>query len=247
MEATSGRPAVTRLLVAGLLVLFVASGCSKAGTAKEITGKDGAPMVLIPDGEFSYGEGEQSVSLPDFHMDKYEVSVTRYSVFLKASGRKPPQYWDEINLDAYGNRPVVWVTWTDAEAYCRWAGKRLPTEQEWEKAARDGDRRKYPWGDDEPTAALAVYDWDGKRSWQGYATLSGVESVEPGKSPYGLHHMAGNAAEWTSSDFDTSGKVIRGGAWMNTAFDILSSRRASRASTSWNSYVGFRCAQNVSK
>ena len=244
---TAGARHLLLFLLPMMFVLLISGACSRgASVEKETKGQDGAPMALISGGDFSYGDNNQEVSLPDFYMDKYEVTAKLYAVFLHAAGRRPPQYWAEVNLAEYGNRPVVWVTWDDAEAYCRWAGKRLPTEQEWEKAARGTDERRYPWGNDEPTPSLASFDWDGRRSWQGYQTLAAVDSYEEGKSPYGLYNMAGNVWEWTSSDNDSTTKVIRGGAWLNVANDLRTTHRAWRSPTNWNPYVGFRCVQNPS-
>jgi formylglycine-generating enzyme required for sulfatase activity len=239
---------MTRLLAVLLplaLSLLLTPACTRNQPGKEIKAKDGTVMVLVPDGEFPYGENGQAVELPAFFIDKFEVAAQTYATFLATSGRKAPEYWDEVKLDLYGNRPVVWVTWEDADAYCRWAGKRLPTEQEWEKAARGGDERKFPWGNDEPTPSLASYDWDGRRAWQGYQTLAPVQNYEAGRSPYGAHNMAGNAAEWTGSKYDSTNKVIRGGAWNSAPQDMQASNRAYRPPTNWNSYLGFRCAKDA--
>jgi formylglycine-generating enzyme required for sulfatase activity len=216
-------------------------------TGREITGKDGAPMLLVPEGEFLYGDYKQRLSLPAFYMDKYEVTTKLYAAFLQGTSREKPRFWDDVSLASDGDRPVVGVTWSDADAYCRYYGKRLPTEQEWEKAARGTDGRKYPWGNKEPTGRHAKYDHDGKASWHGYATLVSVESYEAGKSPYGLYHMAGNVWEWTSSDYDSSSKVIRGGSWLADASDLWSANRVMWPPDFWTTDRGFRCVQDAPK
>ena len=108
-------------------------------------------MVLVPAGHFLYGDDNERKSLPAFYMDKYEVTVSRYASFLRASTRKKPDYWDQASQVNAGNRPVIGVDWYDADAYCHQYGKRLPTEQEWEKGARGADGRTYPWGNAEPS------------------------------------------------------------------------------------------------
>jgi formylglycine-generating enzyme required for sulfatase activity len=214
--------------------------------AREITGTDGAPMVLVPAGEFLYGDNNQRLSLPAFYMDKCELTTNRYAKFLQATGREQPYKWNEVSPVSDGERPVTGVSWRDANAYCRHYGKRLPTEQEWEKAARGTDGRKYPWGNEEPNQSLARYNWDGKRQWQGYITLASVESYESGKSPYGLYNMAGNVWEWTSSDYDSSRRVLRGGSWYDSANNLRSTNRNNRNPRYKYNLRGFRCAQDAS-
>ncbi|MEQ1848709.1 MAG: formylglycine-generating enzyme family protein, partial [Nitrospira sp.] len=223
----------------------------RVGPAKTITGKDGAPMVLIPDGEFWMGspdgEGDKDehprhqVALVAFYMDKFEVTVSRYAEFMESTNRSSPEYWDQVDRHKHGALPIVGVDWQDAGAYCRWAGKRLPTEAEWEKAARGKDGRTYPWGNEPPTARLAnfgkaftanVYD----------ERLAPVDSYAAGKSPYGLHHMAGNVWEWTADLYDeayyrnsqerspkgpSSGeyRVVRGGSWLSGPHLVRSATR----------------------
>ncbi|MBI5410522.1 MAG: SUMF1/EgtB/PvdO family nonheme iron enzyme [Nitrospirae bacterium] len=222
-------------------------------TGREITGKDGAPMVLVPAGEFTMGSDdgdadekpERRVTLNTFYMDKFEVSTKLYAAFMQATSRTAPGRWNEASQVSDGDRPVIGVTWYNADAYCRQYGKRLPTEQEWEKAARGTDGRKYPWGNEEPNKSLASYDWDGNRKWQGYATLASVESYESGKSPYGLYNMAGNVWEWTSSDYDSSGKykVLRGGSWLNVPQHVRSADRDLRPPPTRLDGLGVRCAK----
>jgi formylglycine-generating enzyme required for sulfatase activity len=231
---------------------------------KEMTGRDGAPMVVVPVGEFLMGSAadgpEHRVYLDSFYMDKFEVTAARYAKFMAATGRAQPFSWDEVNLASDGERPVIGVDWHDANAYCQWAGKRLPTEAEWEKAARGTDKRIYPWGSDDPTSQLANYSVDGKRAWQGMSTLSPVGSFEEGKSPYGLYDMAGNVWEWVADWYDASYyrfspdrnppgpskgpmKSIRGGAWLTPGNNMRMSRRNFDPPVNRFLYVGFRCVQ----
>ena len=173
---------------------------------QEITGKDGAPMVLVPAGEFTMGGNAaveekpvHQVSLDAFYIDKYEVTVEQYANFLHTTSHHAPPEWKVMNQPPHQKHPVVMMDWTDANAYCHWAEKRLPTEAEWEKAARGTDGRMYPWGDDVPTPKRANY---GKKKWDNHTSLQPVGTVEDGKSPYGAYDMAGNVWEWTSDWYD---------------------------------------------
>jgi formylglycine-generating enzyme required for sulfatase activity len=233
---------------------------------KEMTGRDGAPMALVPAGEFLMGSAadgpEHRVYLDSFYMDKFEVTAARYAKFMEETSRAQPFFWEEVNLKSDGERPVIGVDWHDADAYCKWAGKRLPTEAEWEKAARGTDKRTYPWGSDDPSSQLANYSVDGKRAWQGMSTLSPVGSFEEGKSPYGLYDMAGNVWEWVADWYDASYyrfspdrnppgpskgpmKAIRGGAWLTPGNNMRMSRRNFDPPVNRFLYVGFRCAQSA--
>jgi formylglycine-generating enzyme required for sulfatase activity len=225
-------------------------------------GKDGAPVVFIPAGKFTMGDGEDSplreVYLDGFAIDRYEVTVSRYGKFLETTGGlKPPDHWDEAAGD--DNFPIVGVNWHDADAYCRWAEKRLPTEAEWERAARGDDGRKYPWGDDEPTVERANF---GKNSDRVYKDgLVPVDGRAAGASPYGILDLAGNAAEWVADWYregfapgdarnpkgpdSGQGKVIRGGGWRDPPDRLRSSRPMYAKPEHRSDDVGFRCAADV--
>ena len=232
-----------------------------------VQGND-APMAVIPAGEFRMGvdgmiglEDERprhKVWLDAYSMDLYEVTVARYTRFLAATNREPPSYWETVKLAEHGDRPVIGVSWDDAEAYCRWAGKRLPTEAEWEKAARGTDERNYPWGNQKPTSDLANYALGARFSYS--QVLRPVGTYEKSKSPYGLFDMGGNVWEWTQDWYDGAYygkspeknptgpeqgqfKVLRGGSWSDMAKYMLTYGRFKLLPTTRNSYTGFRCAQ----
>lgn len=235
-------------LALGWLVVPTGSRLLWAQEPVRVLGKDGSPMILVPGGEFIYGEGDdrRRLTLPSFYMDKYEVTTKRYLAFQKATDRKEPFKPNELIRPDDGDRPIIGVDWQDAEDYCRHYGERLPTEEEWEKAARGADGRAYPWGNHEPTHDLASYDWDAKQRWQGYDHLSPVGAHEAGKSPYGIYDLAGSVTEWTSSDYDRESKVVRGGSWISHPSALRSAhRRGVIASYRLNS-LGFRCLLEAS-
>ncbi len=224
-------------------------------------------MVLVPAGEFTMGSPEgdpdekpaHKVQISAFFMDKYEVTVKQYAAFLQESGGDRPAEWKTMNKTANQNRPVMGVDWAEAARYCKWAGKRLPTEAEWEKAARGTDGRLYPWGNDPPTPLHANY---GKKEWNNHEALVPVGTLEAGKSPYGIYDMAGNVWEWVSDWYDndyykqspsdspagppTGGfKVIRGGSWNTSARNLRAADRYFDPPSFRSQYVpGFRCAKN---
>jgi formylglycine-generating enzyme len=136
-----------------------------------IIGKDGAPMVLVPAGEFTMGseqgdDDEQPVHrvyLDSFYLDTFEVTNGRFAKFVAAIQSEPPWgFADQETPVIHAEQPVRWVNWLEALGYCLWAGKRLPTEAEWEKAARGTDGRTYPWGNDPPTGSLRGLWIDGR-------------------------------------------------------------------------------------
>jgi formylglycine-generating enzyme required for sulfatase activity len=240
---------------------------------KEITGRDGTSMVLVPAGPFTMGNNDGSddekppheVELDAFYIDKYEVTTSRYGKFFQATGREKPKYWTNAVPVSQGDRPVVGVTWDDAKAYCEKYGKRLPTEAEWEKAARGTDGRKYPWGNSAPDSSRANFDRYAS-SWKTdlYSKrLKPVGNYEAGESPYGAYDMAGNVWEWVEDWYDenyyqnsprenpegpASGeyRVIRGGSWLNGSRYLRAAYRSSlHWPSGWYDGIGFRCAQDA--
>ncbi len=238
--------------------------------------KDKAPMVLVPAGEFIMGSNEgrddekpmRRIHLDAFYIDKYEVTIGQYSEFLESTSFDPPPLWTTMAQPSYENRPVVNVDWKDANNYCQWTGKRLPTEAEWEKAARGTDGRIYPWGNDPPDPLRANFGKD-RAMWNNHEALLPVGQLKAGKSPYGVYDLAGNVWEWVNDWYDpdyyaaspsrnpqgpSSGKfkVIRGGSWDLAPENLRSARRDlnipsttdydSPAYRNFNS--GFRCAKN---
>ena len=211
-------------------------------------------MALVPAGEFFMGStqgGANSrktqqrvrVFLDAFYMDKFEVTIGMYAKFLKATDVDAPPEWNTMNLPKNQRRPVGNVNWSDASGYCGWAGKRLPTDPEWEKAARGTDERIYPWGNDLPTNFHANF---GKSNSGGDYTekVSPVGTMKDGKSPYGIYDMAGNVWEWTSSWFDKRFRVVRGGSWWNDPSQLRTDNYRGYDPAFRSMEFGFRCAKN---
>jgi len=266
------RLCVAIMLMAVTVVAWVADPAQ--AQQKKITGEDGAPMVLVPAGEFTMGSNDGSddekpvhqVYLDAYYLDKYEVTVGQYAKFLKATGFNGPPMWATMDQPSHQKRPIVNVDWSDASNYCEWAGKRLPTEAEWEKAARGTDGRIYPWGNEPPNTLRANY---GQEKWNNHTALVPVGQLKDGKSPYEIYDLAGNVWEWVSDWYDPdyyatsppqnpkgpeNGKyrVLRGGSWDLAPEHLRSTRRdfniplaptyESPAYRNFNS--GFRCAKN---
>ena len=230
------------------------------------TGKDGAPMVLVPAGEFLMGSDEgdddeqpvHRVVLDSVYLDTFEVTNGRFAKFVEAIQSEPPWgFADQETPVVHAEQPVRWVNWLEAMGYCLWAGKRLPTEAEWEKAARGTDGRVYPWGNDPPTAAHAVFGLT-----EGAETVSPIGNRNLGSSPYGVHDLAGNLYEWVTDWYDDAfytphspsnprgpsagtAKVQRGGSYINSPYRLRSAFRTKGDPTEHDPHVGFRCAQDV--
>ncbi len=249
-----------RALIGMMVALFVLAlgftplAPAAQGPPKTITGADGAPMVLVPAGEFIMGSGyrdakpRRRVYLDGYYIDKYEVTNARF----RAAGMRPKKdYSSKFNGP---RQPVVGVTWFQARDYCQKVGKRLPTEAEWEKAARGTDERKYPWGN----------SWDpDKVIWgdnSGDKTHPVDRSYNTHESPYGAVDMAGNALEWVQDWYGKnyyrnapkknprgpgSGiwRVMRGDSWDASSYAFKAADRGWSIPGARHSYDGFRCAK----
>lgn len=195
-------------------------------------------------------------------IDQCEVTTARYAKFFKATNRSQPKFWLATVVSDHGSKPVVGVDWNDAAAYCSWAGKRLPTEAEWEKAARGTDQRLYPWGNESASEQRANFNHC--CDFKDYGALTDVGSFEQGKSSYGAYDMAGNVWEWVADCYNetyysrspernppgpSSGedRVIRGGSWLNVSMEVRSADRERDLPTGRNAFIGFRCAQDIPK
>lgn len=207
-----------------------------AGTV-QVWEKDGKEMIYVPAGEFHYGDHKRELSLPGYWIDKAPVTNIEYARFVAATEYTPPQHWHgSMPPQNIAEHPVVLVSWHDAMAYCEWAGKRLPTEYEWEKAARGTDGRIFPWGNEAPTPELCNFD-----DQVGNTTPVGQYSPA-GDSPYGCMDMAGNVWEWTSTKFDYANQILRGGSWCNNDWEVRSAERGRYNPISKDIDSGFRCA-----
>ncbi len=211
--------------------------------------KTGLEFVRVPAGEFLYGENKEKKHLPEFWLGKTPVTNAVYKRFLDANPKQPVPFanvdwaksynWDKKKRTypaGKADHPVVLVSWHDAQAFCEWAGLRLPTEEEWGKSARGTDGREYPWGNEQPTRELCNF----KLNEEG-TTPVGKYSPQ-GDSPYGCVDMSGNVWEWTDSLYreGEDWRVLRGGSWN---YDARRARAASRLNgnpDARSSDVGFR-------
>ncbi len=244
----------------------------------------GMIQVFVPDGKFNMGGYDpdaqpdekpgRTVSISAFWMDKVEVTNAMYTLCVNAGVCKPPREIKSATRPSYFNNPdfadypVIYISWNDADAYCKWVGGRLPTEAEWEYAARGGDYRIYPWGDNAPDKTLANFNYES-------GDTSRVGSYPNGASAFGVLDMAGNVWEWVSDyynpayyasapaenpqgpeQYSVNGprKVLRGGSWAdgykelrlaNRGYLLAQNLQADPQSQSYqgefNDHTGFRC------
>lgn len=240
--------------------------------------------VSIPAGEFLMGtdyaksddfnKPQHKVSLPAYEIDKYPVTNAQYAQFVAATHHRAPLDWKQGKIpDNKVTHPVTMVSWYDAKAYCEWAGKRLPSEAEWEKAARGTDGRRWPWGD--------LMDPSRINTYYNVGSTTPVTDYPKAASPYGLFDMAGNVSEWTATEFrpysgssaaadvfqpkkleitqpgDTSLKVAdlvevkgvffvrRGGSWKSDPFSTSTFHRNYSMPHFASDFFGFRCANDA--
>lgn len=222
--------------------------------------KDSSVMMLVPAGQFWMGLKEgpthhdaqpHKLYIDAFYMDKCEVTNRQYNKFVEETGHKKPFYHNDPRFSDH-MFPVIGVDWEDAAAYAKWAGKRLPTEAEWEKAARGGlHGKKYPWGD----------DLDKEKANYHSMLSTPVASYNP--NGYGLYDMAGNVWEWVSDFYSPNYytmsplsnpqgpkygvrfKVLRGGAFNTSWQSLLCGHRHSYDPTLSHYFIGFRCAKDI--
>jgi len=242
--------------------------------------------ILIPSGKFQMGTDlknadaashpQHTVSLNAYRIDKYLVTNAQYARFIAATGHRAPSDWKYGRIQQ-GTLlyPVTLVNWYDASAYAKWAGKRLPTEAEWEKAARGTDGRRWPWGNEMDPARLNTY--------YNVGSATNVNAYTNGVSPYGVYDMAGNVDEWVQDDFNPykgtdagaevfqgkvakvmdaqdralqisdmvpvnrQYKVLRGGSWKGDPFATATYHRDYSWSNFASDFYGFRCASSAGK
>jgi len=226
-------------------------------TAKILATAD-ANMIKIPAGKFTMGSNKGSdnekpvhlVDLAQYNIDKYETTNAQYTACVQ-TGKCTPSRCDEYENGEKANHPVVCVNWNQAKAYCEWRGGRLPTETEWEKAARGTDERIYPWGNESPNDTLLNYE-------KKVGDTTEVGSYPKGASPYGVMDMAGNVWEWVSSDYkpypykaddgredllDNTEKGLRGGSWPDNDISSRTTHRNNIEPTASSGGIGFRCVR----
>lgn len=221
-------------------------------------------MVRIPSTPCWIGSEERAdekplrqVKLPPFLIDKYEVTNEEYYSFVTATGHEPPPIWGGRKPPKNRERhPVVFITWQDASDYAKWAGKRLPTAEEWEVAARGPDRREYPWGSvyqekEEVYNANCLEHWQLHKSQSPGTTPVDLKDFDTGVSAFGVYGMSGNVWEWTSTAVPVTGKavpefrILKGGSFMTPAKALRCANVLADDPRLPHPDVGFRCARDV--
>ena len=267
------------IIFSGILLM---SGCMSG--IKDDTKEN---MIFIPEGSFTMGfkidndhewgdmdeEPVHQVTLSSYWIDKYEVTSSNFTKFLNENKNEAHrfieitpsvtvQFDDNVYQPREGleNYPVNRVSWFGADAYCKWKEKRLPTEAEWEKAARGTDQRIFPWGNEFPDNSRVTFRR--KFSEKGFQVMEPVEGMKNGISPFGVHQMAGNVWEWVSDWFDSSvyqdenridpkgpesgiSKVLRGGNWYYKAYYMRTTYRFNEKPEIFKVWQGFRCANRA--
>lgn len=232
-------------------------------------GRDGAPMVFIKGGTIWRGakeEGEfdekpaREVTIGSYFIDLYEVTNVRYQQFVEKTRRHRQEvmvFFDDVSVLFEPDLPAVGVSWFDADAYCAWNGKRLPTEAEWEHAARGEEEYPWPWGESYADGYANARGED-----DGFAYTAPVGTFEAGRSPFGLYDMSGNVLEWVLDWYDEfyykdgqvthpkgpdvgMAKAVRGGSWDNVGSDVRTTKRYAVAPYRKEATIGFRCAMDA--
>jgi formylglycine-generating enzyme required for sulfatase activity len=263
------------------VLCFGSWSCSGIAPTESLNGD----MVRVPAGPFPMGaviendhewgdtdeEPVHEVTLSEYSIDRYEVTAQDFAEFLNAHSDEAERYIEmgtavtiEKSNGVYRSRPglekhpVNRVSWFGADAFCRSLGKRLPTEAEWEKAARGTDERIFPWGDEFPHNDFVTFRR--RFSKYGFDAMKPVDALPEGKSPYGVYHMAGNVWEWVADWYEDSyyehspqkdpqgpetgiSKVLRGGNWYYKAYYMRTTYRFNEHPDAFKVWQGFRCAQ----
>lgn len=200
-------------------------------------GRDGRPMLLVPAGEFLFGPDRERAVVEAYYIDRFPVTNAEYRVFVEAADWEHPAHWRRgIWPEGKADHPVVQVTWDSALAYAQWAGKRLPTEREWERAARGTDGRAWPWGNAFDPARCNTSEsgiWD---------TTSVGRYSPAGDSPIGAADMAGNVWEWMGGTPSPLRMPLRGGNWLDGREEAQTYARRMHTPKRKNDFIGFRCA-----
>ncbi len=264
---------LTKVILFLLLCSLV--GCSSIiGTVRQPSTPE--DMVYVPGGWFLMGSNESDgrvgiavgvdeipqhkVYVKGFYIDRYEVTVAGFRRFLEVTGRNTPRIWAEEEWVRFypapeDDHPMNGVSWYDADEYCRWVGKRLPAEAEWEKAARGTDGRQWPWGNElHYPGKVKANTYEAGTEW-----TRPVGSYPDGVSPYGVFDMAGNVMEWTSSWYKSypgstlvrealgeKYKVLKGGSWENPTIPFARAAYRHSVAPQWDHPGhGFRCAKDA--
>ncbi|MFB9298696.1 SUMF1/EgtB/PvdO family nonheme iron enzyme [Kibdelosporangium philippinense] len=198
---------------------------------------DGRAMVKVDGSVFLSGPSNDPMWLPSFYVDVHPVTNAEYALFVAATGREVPRHWknDGLFADDVADHPVVFVTWTDAAAYAAWAGKDLPSSQQWEKAARGTRGAVYPWGDQPTPAKCNVRE-------NGVGSTTPGDRYQSGVSPYGVYDMCGNVWEWCSTESRPGRRELKGGAWTSPFNRATPSSFNDAAESMCDDDTGFRCA-----
>ena len=267
------------IIFSGILLM---SGCISG--IKDDTKEN---MIFIPEGSFTMGfkidndhewgdmdeEPVHQVTLSSYWIDKYEVTSSNFTKFLNENKNEAHRFIEitpsvTVKFDGnvyqpregLENYPVNRVSWFGADAYCKWKEKRLPTEAEWEKAARGTDQRIFPWGNEFPDNSRVTFRR--KFSEKGFQVMEPVEGMKNGISPFRVHQMAGNVWEWVSDWFDATAyqdenridpkgpesgisKVLRGGNWYYKAYYMRTTYRFNERPDIFKVWQGFRCARQA--
>ncbi len=245
-EESKSPPAVEKMA-------YIPGGIFEMGSRRSL--RELNPVDLLNTDRHALGPENPAheVHLDGFYIDIYEVTNADYMEYVQTTGVKPPAFANDLDFSG-AKQPVVGVNWKEANQFCEWKGKRLPTEAEWEKASRGKRRIHYPWGNEPPDKTKVNFNEEVNKTTE-------VGSYEAGKSDYGVYDLSGNVAEWTHDwhypeyylfspkenppgPEDGQYKVIRGGNWKNSAHDVNMVYRNATVPKLRSKTLGFRCVKS---